>query len=98
MQGGEEGERTLGHTDSQTSQMMEETKGGATVDSINHPPHYAELKPEPIDVIESWALGFHLGNCVKYIARAGRKNVETRLQDLQKASWYLNREIERFQK
>lgn len=49
-----------------------------------------------IDVIEDWLLGFHLGNAVKYIARAGKKG--DRLEDLKKAAWYLNREIERCQK
>lgn len=65
------------------------------VDLINHPPHYANLKPEPIDIIESWALGYHLGCAVKYIARAGKKEGAPAVQDLAKASWHLNREIER---
>lgn len=64
-------------------------------DMINRPPHYASLKPEPIDVIESWQLGYHLGCAVKYIARAGKKEGAPIIQDLQKAAWYLNREIER---
>lgn len=58
------------------------------------PRHYTELRPEPIDVIECWKLGFHLGNAVKYIARAGRKTVDA-IKDLEKASWYLQREIAR---
>lgn len=65
------------------------------VDLINQPPHYALLTPEPITVIESWHLGFHLGNAVKYIARAGKKEGAPILQDLAKAAWYLNREIVR---
>lgn len=56
------------------------------------PSHYTELQPEPIDVIESWKLGFHLGNAVKYIARAGRKTSDA-ITDLEKAVWYLQREI-----
>lgn len=65
-------------------------------DAINHPPHYARAEHEPIDVIESWGLGFHLGNVVKYIARAGMKGAA--LEDLKKASWYLNRYIEMMEK
>ena len=61
-------------------------------DEIN-PKHYRDLDPKPIDVIEAWDLGFRLGNAVKYIARAGRKG--DRLTDLQKAEWYLQREIRR---
>lgn len=61
------------------------------VDKINHPPHYTASGIEPIDVIESWNLGFCLGNTVKYIARAKHKGSE--LEDLKKARWYLDREI-----
>ena len=62
-------------------------------DAVNSPSHYSEGRSlETIDVIEDWGLGFHLGNAVKYIARAGRK--DDILQDLRKAQWYLNREIE----
>jgi Protein of unknwon function (DUF3310) len=62
-------------------------------DTVLHPAHYTFSAIQPIDVIEAWALGFHLGNCIKYIARAGRKGA--RLEDLQKARWYLDREIGR---
>jgi len=64
-------------------------------EAINHPAHYggAENPYEAIKVIEAWGLGFHLGNAVKYISRAGRKG--DRLEDLKKAAWYLQREIER---
>ena len=66
-------------------------------DVVNHPSHYAEgRKYEPIDVIEDWDLGFHLGNTVKYIARAGRK--DNIIQDLEKARWYLDRKIESLKK
>ncbi len=60
-------------------------------DMVNKPPHY-DLGIEPIVVIEAWGLGFCLGNAVKYIARAEHKG--TLIQDLQKARWYLDREIE----
>lgn len=49
---------------------------------------------EAIDVIEAWNLDFCLGNTIKYISRAGRKSDKV-LEDLEKAAWYLNREIER---
>lgn len=62
-------------------------------ESVNHPKHYNTGKFEVIDVIEDWKLGFNLGNAVKYIARAGKKNPEKELEDLEKAAWYLNREI-----
>ena len=43
-------------------------------DNVNHPQHYNVGKIEAIDVIEDWNLSFHLGNAVKYIARAGHKD------------------------
>jgi Protein of unknwon function (DUF3310) len=60
-------------------------------DLINHPPHYTSGGIETIDFIEAKELGYNLGNAIKYIARAGKKG--DALQDLQKAIWYLNREI-----
>lgn len=62
-------------------------------DPVNHPAHYGgEDDPyEVIKVIEAWGLGFHLGNAVKYIARAGKKGLA--LEDLRKAAWYILREI-----
>jgi hypothetical protein len=61
-------------------------------DSINRPAHYAEGRQyEPIDVIADWELNYHLGNTLKYISRAGRK--QNQLEDLKKARWYLDREI-----
>ena len=61
-------------------------------DMINHPPHYADHKHEPIDVIEDWGLDFCLGNVVKYISRAGKKTDDP-TEDLKKARWYLDRAI-----
>lgn len=66
-----------------------------SVEVINHPPHYNAGRLEAIDVIEDWQLNFHLGNVVKYIARAGKKDSATRKQDLEKALWYLTREVGR---
>lgn len=64
-------------------------------DTVNHPPHYNVGKIEVIDAIEDWRLGFNLGNAVKYIARAEHKG--RYLEDLHKASWYLDREIKRLE-
>ena len=62
-------------------------------DLINRPPHYTHGCIETIDAIEAWGLGFHLGNVVKYVSRADHKG--NALDDLLKARWYLDREIER---
>jgi hypothetical protein len=66
-------------------------------DNVNHPPHYGGESNtyEAIKVIEAWQLGFHLGNAVKYIARAGKKSIADEIEDLEKAKWYLERRIER---
>lgn len=65
-------------------------------ESINHPPHYGggENPYETIKVIEAWDLNFRLGNAVKYLSRAGKKNDTDGVEDLRKAKWYLDREIE----
>lgn len=60
-------------------------------DMVNHPPHYKVGGIETIDFIEAKKLGYNLGNVVKYITRADHKG--ERLENLQKALWYLNREI-----
>ena len=61
---------------------------------VEHPAHYGggDNPYEAIKVIEAWDLGFNLGNVVKHLSRAGKKG-ET-LEDLRKAAWYLNREIQ----
>ena len=64
-------------------------------DPVNHPSHYTDGKIEVIDFIEDKGLGFHLGNAVKYIARAGKKDPDKAVEDLEKARWYLDREISR---
>tara|TARA_R110000744_G_scaffold359025_2_gene466239 strand:- start:469 stop:855 length:387 start_codon:yes stop_codon:yes gene_type:complete len=60
---------------------------------VKHPNHYGgeENVYEAIKVIEAWELDFNLGNATKYISRAGKKI--NKLEDLEKASWYINREI-----
>lgn len=65
---------------------------------VNHPSHYNQGKYEAIDVIEDWGLNFSLGSAVKYICRAGNKPGESTIKDLQKAAWYVEREIERLKK
>ncbi len=63
-------------------------------DVVTKPKHYADgRKFEPIDVINDWKLGFNLGNTVKYISRAGRK--DNAIQDLEKAKFYLEYEIKK---
>ena len=64
-------------------------------DPVSHPSHYTDGKIEVIDYIEDKKLGFHLGNAVKYISRAGKKDPNKYIEDLRKAIWYINREIER---
>jgi len=63
--------------------------------NVNHPSHYNQGKYEVIAVIEDWDLNFSLGNAVKYIARAGHKDKNKTIEDLEKSAWYVNREIER---
>lgn len=66
-------------------------------DNVNHPQHYGgDTTYETIKVIEAWGLGFALGNAVKYISRAEHK--ANQLEDLRKAAWYLQHEIDRLEK
>lgn len=62
-------------------------------DVVNHPEHYTDGGIETIDFIEAKKLPYHLGNAVKYISRAGKKDKEKIVEDLQKASWYISRYI-----
>lgn len=64
--------------------------------NVNHPSHYrSDSGIEVIDAIEAWNLNFSRGNAVKYIARAGMKDVNKEIEDLEKAKWYIDREISR---
>ena len=66
------------------------------IDVVNHPPHYkSDSGIESIDVIEGFGLNFHLGNVIKYILRHDKKGKP--LEDLKKARWYLDREIEKLE-
>jgi len=71
----------------------EALKAGAksAPDMVNHPPHYTAGGIETIDFIEAKKLGYNLGNVIKYITRSDLKG--SQLEDLEKALWYLNREI-----
>lgn len=72
-------------------------------DDVQAPKHYTDTKIEVIDYIEDKNLGFCLGNAIKYISRAGRKQSaalgekEKAIQDLQKAIWYIERRIRELQ-
>ena len=69
----------------------------AKPDIVHNPAHYTEGRRfEPIDVIEDWELPFHLGNALKYISRAGRKDASLTRQDISKAIWYLERFNDQF--
>lgn len=73
--------------------MKKQTPKKTGHDPVNKPSHYTDGKIEVIDFIEDKKLGFHLGNSVKYIARAGKKAPSKTIQDLEKARWYLDRQI-----
>lgn len=62
-------------------------------DAVNRPAHYTDGKIEVIDYIEDKKLGFCLGNAVKYISRAGKKDPTKEVEDLKKAVWYIERRI-----
>ena len=64
----------------------------AKKEMVNHPSHY-NVGIETIDYIESWEMNFNTGNVIKYTTRAGFK--ENQLEELEKAKWYLEREIQR---
>ena len=63
---------------------------------VNHPQHYGggDNQYEFIKVIEATNMDFHIGNAYKYIARAGKKEVDKEIQDLRKAIWYIERKIQ----
>ncbi len=68
----------------------------ARQEAVNHPRHYGgEDNPcEVIKVIEAWGLNFNLGTSVRYIGREGKKAQGSPTEDLEKAVWYLRREID----
>lgn len=62
-------------------------------DPVNHPSHYTRGKIEVADFIADQKLNFDRGNAVKYLCRAGAKDPEKEIQDLEKAIWYIKHEI-----
>ena len=63
-------------------------------ENVNHPRHYLkESGHEVIDVIRAWKLNFELGNAIKYIARAGKKDPDKEIEDLEKAINYIEMQI-----
>ena len=63
-------------------------------DPVVHPDHYQGNGYEVLDIIEDFELNFNLGNVLKYILRAGRKDIKLKEEDLEKALFYLKRELE----
>ena len=78
--------------DARHKESHEFLQGKKTGSMVNHPKHYQGNKYEVIDIIEDFNLNFSLGSAIKYILRAGKK--DDRNQDLEKAIWYLKRELE----
>lgn len=67
-------------------------------EKVDHPAYYGgDTTYEAIKVIEAWGLDFCLGNTVKYISRAGKKDKVREIEDLKKAKWYIERRIEQLQ-
>ena len=65
-------------------------------ENVDHPKHYLkETGHEVIDVINAWSLNFELGSAIKYIARAGKKNKDKIEEDLNKALWFIQFEIDK---
>lgn len=89
----EEGNK-VNESDLKDSEISKEVED----DVVNHPSHYTDTKIEVMDYIEDKGFNFALGNAVKYISRAGKKDKNKTIQDLEKAEWYLNREIKRLKK
>lgn len=68
------------------------------MDKVNHPDYYKSNNFEAIEVINDYKLNFQLGNAVKYILRAGKKDKNKEVEDLKKAVFYINYEISRLEK
>lgn len=76
-------------------ELLHELAAGTETEAVEHPAHYGgDTTYEAIKVIEAWGLGFALGNLVKYVARAGKKDPAAEVQDLRKAAFYLQRRID----
>jgi len=92
----EERKRILAEKTNKVAERLSETFVKlASSENVDHPQHYGgDTQYEVIKVLEAWDLDFHLGNVVKYVARAGKKDKSKEIQDLEKALWYLKRKIE----
>ena len=80
-----------------TTEPFGHTVESNKVERVNHPDHYKEGGMEVIDVINAYSHvrnSFALGNAIKYILRAGKKNQDTYIEDLKKAIWYLQSEVD----
>jgi hypothetical protein len=70
-----------------------------TSNSVQHPQHYNFAEGyEVIDVVEAWELTYNLGSAVKYITRAGKKDITKKVEDLKKAMFHLDRQIKLWEK
>ncbi|MGE7777362.1 DUF3310 domain-containing protein [Chitinophaga sp. NPDC101104] len=76
----------------------EGAKCGTAPDPVNHPSHYTAGSIEVIDFIEDQGFDYLVGNAVKYLSRAGRKDPTKHAEDLRKAIWYINRKIQALEK
>ena len=66
-------------------------------DPVNHPNHYCKGGIEVIEFIQAWDFNFFRGSAIKYIARAGLKDKDKEVEDLNKAIWLINKEIVRIE-
>jgi hypothetical protein len=83
----------INRRDEALAQLKQRLESAPALDMVNYPPHYTGGGIETIDFIEAKGLNYHLGNVVKYITRADHKG--DRLENLRKARWYLDREIQK---
>ena len=82
-----------GKLDYPCDECINYSKWQPTHDPVNHPSHYNKGKIEVADFIADQKLNFDRGNAVKYVCRAGSKDPEKEIQDLEKVIWYINHEI-----
>lgn len=75
------------------ARTLEQKLDAVLDDPVNHPSHYTSGSIEVIDFIEDQKFPYHLGNAIKYISRAGKKDPKALVTDLKKAAWYINRYI-----
>ena len=91
-------QETLDEVKETLQKTLDKVKEPVENDNVNHPSHYTDGNIEVMDFIEDKQLNFARGNVIKYVSRAGKKDPNKELEDLKKAMWYLNREIERLEK